>query len=183
MNLPPDHYLSWGMEGEQPEAGSGKSLAPIINWRRSSWCQRSSQCRWPENRWEGSQYVQGTSTEAQKRNDRKMTPLPCREHDWPCRTCGMLAACLICRSDAAVITWAGCLGVAGVGGLIWARVCACAEPTGDELHMLFPRHLTEIQVWPHQLDMFPALIAWSQKRSKRAKDRCAGKKFWLYYTF
>lgn len=79
------------------------------------------------------------------------------------------AGCLSAGSDGVFFTWQGCFGVAGVGGLIWARLCVCAEPTGDDIHSPFPRHLTEIQVGPHQLDIFPALIWWLQWRSKQAK--------------
>ena len=39
---PQDHYFPSGMERGQTETGTWKNLPPIINWRRSSWCQRSS---------------------------------------------------------------------------------------------------------------------------------------------
>lgn len=73
----------------------------------------------------------------------------------------------ICGFDSAVFTWQECGGVAEVGDFVWARVFA--KSTGDDVHLLLPRHLTEIQVWPHQLDIFPALCLGSE-RSKQAKD-------------
>lgn len=88
------------------------------------------------------------------------------------------------RSGGAVFTWQGRVGGAGVGLLVWAHLCVCAEATGDDLHSLFPWHLTEFQVGPHQLDMLPALIWWSQKQQQqqRGQDRLAGKKGLFNYT-
>lgn len=53
--LLPDHCLPSGMERGQTETGTWKSLPPIINWRWSSWCQRSSLGRWWEDRWDRCQ--------------------------------------------------------------------------------------------------------------------------------
>lgn len=71
---------------------------------------------------------------------------------------GMLAASMsVCGSNGEVFTWQGCVGVAVARGFIWAHLCVCAEPTRDDVHPLFPWHLTEIQVGPHQRHIFPAL--------------------------
>lgn len=58
----------------------------------------------------------------------------------------MLAAAYgsACGSEGVVFTWLGCLGVAEVGALICTGLCVGAEPTGDDVHLLFPRHLTEV---------------------------------------
>lgn len=65
--------------------------------------------------------------------------LPCMAPDKWCIIAGMLTACLsICGSDGEVFTWLACVGVAVVRGFIRARLCVCAEATGDDVHSLFP---------------------------------------------
>ena len=104
----------------------------------------------------------------------------------PCIIAGMLASCLsICGSDGVVFTWHACLGGAGVGSLIWTRLCVCAVPTGDDVHLLFPRHLTQIEVGPHQLDRFPSLYSGSWGGEKQAGHGWIWSevwKNWFYYT-
>ena len=152
---------SVGWREDRQRQAPGKACPPIINWRWDSWCQCSFLGRWQEDRWDRCQLGAKGTRNASPKNwmtrqmiiflSRSITKaerhICCLAGQMAGRalTADMLAPCLaICGSDGVVFTWQGCLGVAGVGGLIWTPLCVCAEATAEDVHMLFPRHLTQI---------------------------------------